>query len=225
MKALERSPIEIVMNVDGLYEGNLIPYYQALVADSTGRSNPYHNARHGLHVMCAVYAGAKFHNLPPREVRNLCIAAPFHDINHSGKSRGKDSLEIEVALMTLRQYIQPEDDGELRNISDIIRATEYPYVMPKDALSVSQQLIRDADMSQNFSDVWIQQSWFGLAEELGYDPIAFLGVRPAFLRNIEFHSEWGRAVLEPERLPKILEAEEYIRALGEKMPPEYRLAA
>lgn len=225
MKPRECSPIEIVTNVEGLFEGNLIPYYQALVADSTGRSNPYHNARHGLHVMWASYAGGKFHNLSLREMRSLCIAAIFHDINHSGKSRGKDSVEIEVSLMTLRQYIQPEDEGEIRNISDIIQATEYPYVMPKDALSICQQIIRDADMSQNFSPVWIQQSWFGLAEELGYDPIAFLGVRPAFLRAVEFHSEWGQATLEPERAPAIIEAEEYIRALGEKMPPEYRLAA
>lgn len=225
MKPRECSPIEIVTNVEGLYEGNLIPYYQALVVDSMGRSNPYHNTRHSLHVMWSCYAGAKFHGFGPRDTRNICIAGEFHDINHPGKIRGKDRLNIEVAIQTLKEYLQPEDRDEFQNISDIMWATEFPYVIPDAKLSVSQRIIRDADMSQNFSDVWIQQCWFGLAEELGYDPIAFLGTRPAFLRAVEFHSEWGRAVLEPKRVPAILEAEEYIRALGNKMPPEFRLAA
>lgn len=225
MKTSWRSPIEIVTNVEGLYEGDLIPYYRALVLDSTGRSNPYHNIRHALHVLCAAYAGGKFHKLSRRALRNLLIAAIFHDFNHSGKLRGKDRLEIEMALMMLRVYLQPEDLGELENISNIIWATEFPYKIPEAELSLEQKIVRDADMSQNFSDVWIQQCWFGLAEELSYDPIAFIGTRPAFLHSIVFHSDWGKAELEPKRLPAILEAEGYIEALGDKMPPEYRLAA
>lgn len=225
MTKLSYSPFEIVTNVEGLYEGDLIPYFKTLTVDSTGRSNPYHNVCHTLDVLQAVYEAAKFHGLSADELLNLCIAAIFHDMNHPGRSRSKDRFNIEVALVMLRANILPQHRSRVPEISDLIWATEYPYTIPESELSLSQQIMRDADMCQNFSPAWIQQSWFGLAEELRYDPVAFLGTRPAFLRAIHFHSGWGKTVLEPKRIPAILEAEGYIRRLGESMPPEWRLLA
>lgn len=224
MKKLSHSPFEIVTNAEGLYEGNLVPYYKTLTVDSTGRSNPYHNTSHILDVLQAVYEGGKFHGLTGEDLLSLCIAAIFHDMNHPGESRGKDRFNIEVALVMLRANILPQHRAQIDKISEIIWATEFPYKIPSNELSLSQQIMRDADLCQNFSPAWIQQCWFGLAEELRCDPVGFLGTRPAFLRAVEFQSGWGKTVLEPKRLAAIIEAEDQIRALGENMPSEYRLA-
>ncbi|MEZ4114149.1 MAG: hypothetical protein R3B65_01675 [Candidatus Paceibacterota bacterium] len=75
-------------------------------------------------------------------MRDLLIAALFHDFNHSGKSRGKDGEEIEVALMSLRHYILPEDRDRLIFISNIIKATQFPYVVPENELTISMRIIR-----------------------------------------------------------------------------------
>lgn len=194
----------------------MLVYTQSFIY-SMGIGNPYHNLRHGLHTMWECYDGGTFHNLSPRKLRNLLIAGLKHDENHSGKIV-KDADEIAVAITTLRATIQPEDADELENIESLIRATQFPYVIPEEELTISQQIIRDADMSQNFSPVWVQQSWIGLSQEMGMvNPFKLLRMRPDFLKGIKFHSEWGKQKFEPRRLPAIKEAYGHIKMfIGEE---------
>lgn len=218
--------VDIIDNKHGLYIGNLRYYFQVLLKDSTNMINPYHNIRHILHVLWQCYDGGVYHKLGPRKMRDLLIAAIFHDFNHSGKSLGKDWEEIEVALMSLRHYILPEDRDRLIFISNIIKATQFPCVVPENELTISMRIIRDADISQNFSPAWIQQCWIGLAEEFGVDPINFLGEGNLnFLKGIKFYSVWGQEKFEEQRLKQIQEVETYVDILNNDQPPTARVAA
>ena len=41
----------ILLNREGLYEGNLTHYFRAMVRFARNLDNPYHNGRHMLHVL------------------------------------------------------------------------------------------------------------------------------------------------------------------------------
>jgi len=195
------------------------------VLDSTSLANPYHNLRHGLHVTWESYDGGIFHLLNPEELRCLLIASLFHDANHSGKIHGKDHEEIETALLTLRTNLLPEDKPRYGKIESILRATEFPYIVPENELSVAGRIIRDADLSQNFSPVWIQQSWIGLAQEMGMDPMKFLRMQPNFLRSVKFFSGWGVNKFEPLKEPHIQEIITFIERLDGDEPTSLKMAS
>src|SRR5580704_3760633 len=77
---------EIIGNEKGLYEGDLIFYFQTLFFRSSNLHNPYHNFRHMLHVLWLCYKACLHYEkkLTPREMRNLLVAALFHDFDHPG---------------------------------------------------------------------------------------------------------------------------------------------
>ena len=77
---------EIIGNEENLYEGNLILYFRILFYNSTNLKNPYHNFRHTLHVLWLCQKACRYYQkkLTPRQMRNLLIAALFHDFDHPG---------------------------------------------------------------------------------------------------------------------------------------------
>ncbi len=149
-------------------------------------------------------------------MRNLLIAILFHDFDHSGML-GEDDLNIERAVRGLQKHILPKDLPFLGEISALIReATQYPYVVAADQLSLSGQILRDADVSQVFSVAWIQQVIIGLASEWGKTPIDVLKMQEPFLRTLKFHTQWAKEQF-PQRdiEAKIAEAHELIKLLTE----------
>lgn len=206
------------------YEGHIRPYVKALLVDSTGINNPYHNPRHGLHVAWQCYDASIYYQLSARDTGNLIKGAIMHDFDHSGKIRGRDAEEIESAIRALKYVCPPEDRENIPEIEAIIRATQYPYVIPDEKLTLPMRIIRDADMSQNFSDVWIQQSWLGLAEEMGVDPVKFLKIQPEFLEKITFHTGWAKEKFEEKRAARISEIKTFIDIIDGKDPELLRVA-
>lgn len=184
---------EIIKNEDNLYEGDLIHYFREIFKHAKNLANPYHNFRHLFHTFylcyeaCIYYAG----EMTPREMRNLLIAALFHDFDHPGRT-GNDDLNIEIALRGLRKHILPEDQGHLDTISSLIWATEYPYAVPTAELNLGARILRDADGSQALSIAWIQQTIFGLAAEMSLSPQTVLSMQEKFLSNLEFGSAWAK---------------------------------
>ena len=77
---------EIIGNEENLYEGNLILYFRILFYNSNNLKNPYHNFRHTLHVLWLCQKACRYYQkkLTPRQMRNLLIAALFHDFDHPG---------------------------------------------------------------------------------------------------------------------------------------------
>lgn len=185
--------ITIINNEEGLYEGNLCHYFK-VIFNSSGIHNPYHNLRHYLHTTCSVYTGAKYmgyyKKYGKRNFRALLIAALFHDLGHSGKI-GNDKREICCAIEKTKQHILKDDKDLLQDITNFIKSTEFPHNhsnIPSDG----EALLRDADMCQNFSDVWMQQIIIGLASESELQPIELLKKQLEFLPNIKFATDWAK---------------------------------
>jgi len=211
---------ELIENEDDLYEGDLTHYFRALFLKAANLNNPYHNLRHTLHVLWLCHKACRYYEneLTPRQMRMLLIAALFHDFDHPGRPHpGKadpDRINIGIAIAALRRHITPEDRALLPDIEAIIEATHYPYDVASDELDLLGQIIRDADLAQALSPVWIQQIVIGLAQEWGAQPIAVLKSQVPFLSNLRFNTEWARRLFPPQLLAaKIREAQELLRLL------------
>lgn len=149
-------------------------------------------------------------------MRNLLIGILFHDFDHSGLF-GNDDLNIERALRGLRKYILDDDRDDVEYIEPIIRATEYPYTISSQDLSLSQFIIRDADLSQALNVAWIQQVVLGLAKEWNQKPIDVLKSQEPFLKILKFETQWAKDLYPEEKIKeKIEEARELFEILEEK---------
>lgn len=209
---------DIILNTSGLYQGDLGHYFRVTMAHATNLKHPYHNFRHVFHVMWLCYAACVFYRteLSPRQMRNLLIAAIFHDFNHSGRT-GDDFFNIQVAIMALGMYIAEEDRPFLADIEALIRPTEYPYKVAAATLSLSGQILRDADASQALSVAWVQQIIFGLSSEMSIGPIKVFEMQEAFLRGIKFATQWAREMFSSEVIEeKITEAKGYLEIIHAK---------
>jgi len=218
MKTKSGSLPEIICNDHNLYEGDLIEYFQTVFYHAQNLKYPYHNFRHIFHVVWLCYQACIFYigTLTPREMRNLLIAALFHDFDHSGMI-GNDDLNIERAVRGFKRYIMKEDQGHVEEIISLIRATEYPYKVSSESLTLLSQIIRDADMSQALSEAWIQQVIFGLASEWNKKPIEVLEMESIFHKNLKFHTEWALSMFSQEDIDKkIAEANELLELLKTK---------
>lgn len=182
---------EIIRNEDNLYEGNLISYFRAVFNDARNLCNPYHNFRHMCHVTYLCYQACVFYKskLNKREMRNLLIAALFHDFDHTGKS-SPDKVNINRAIKALKSHLAEEDRDQFDNIAEIIQATKWPYT--KEPANPLGMIIRDADMSQGLTIAWIQQVVFGLATEWDKTPLEILKIQPSFLKEQEFRTTWAK---------------------------------
>ena len=224
---------KIIGNEECLYEGDLAKYFRVLFFKSNNLYNPYHNFRHMLHVLWLCHKACRYYQsrLAPRQMRNLLITALFHDFDHPGHPHpgvdDPDRINIEIALaglrqyimpadraFHLRQYIMPADRAFLLDIEALIRATQYPYKIGSEKLDLLGKIIRDADLAQALSPVWIQQVVIGLAQEWGVTPLEALRRQVPFLVGLRFSTEWAGELFPPELVQaKIEEAEQLLRLL------------
>ena len=91
---------KIIGNEENLYEGNLIYHFQVLFFRANNLYNPYHNFRHMSHVLWLCYKACQYysHELPPRQMRALLIAALFHDFDHTGRPIGETRIRTVSTL-------------------------------------------------------------------------------------------------------------------------------
>lgn len=197
---------DVIRNTSGFYAGDLRHYFKAVFFNARNWNNPYHNFRHIFHVLWLCYDACGFYRKVGavgwtlERARNLLIAAIFHDYDHSGRT-GRDDLEIQRAIDGLRKHIEEADKWNLEEIESIIKDTQFPYQVPGEKLGrLESQILRDADISQALSPVWLQQVIFGLALEMNVPPIKMLEMQESFLRNaIKPLTAWGQ-----ERFPQQL---------------------
>ena len=182
----------VIRNDDGAYSGDLIHYFRVVFYNARNLSNPYHNFRHLFHVLWLCFSAAQFYatSLSKHDIRELLIAAMFHDFDYTGMM-GNDDVNITLALRGLKKHLLVEDGDSYPNIEKLIRATQYPYVIPVEELDLRGKIIRDADLSQALSPAWIQQVIFGLSEEWNKAPIEVLLAQVGFLNSVKFHTEWA----------------------------------
>src|ERR1700722_10358741 len=219
---------EIIGNEESLYEGNLVLYFRILFYNSNNLRNPYHNFRHTLRVLWLCQKACRYYQkkLTPRQMRNLLIAALFHDFDHPGHphpgEQDPDRINIRIAIAGLRRHIMADDRASLPEIEALIEATHYPYKTAGEELDLLGKILRDADLAQVFSPVWIQQVVIGLAGERGVKPIEILRAQASFLDTLSFHTRWARQMFpqelikaksgEAEKLARLLETDPAIAA-------------
>ncbi|MDB5194662.1 MAG: hypothetical protein JWN50_676 [Parcubacteria group bacterium] len=208
----------VIRNDDHTYEGNLIHYFRAVFNHAQNLGNGYHNFRHLTHVMWLCHEACLYYatRLSPREMRNLLIAALFHDFDHTGISV-PDVHNIMRAVRGLALHLAEEDMPYHVNIADLIEATEYPHVELSEALSLPARILRDADMGQSFSVAWIQQVVFGFSKEWGMPPLEVLKRQEHFHEGLVFETEWARQKFPRSAIEaKVAEAREMILLLADE---------
>lgn len=185
---------DIINNSGNLYEGNLRPYARVIFA-APNIYHGYHGLRHMLHVTWVCYQACNYYQqlrkLTPREMRNLLVAAMFHDYGHVGK-QGDDVHNITVAIKCLRDNLLIEDDQWRLEIESIIEVTQFPHRELNQNSKLEQLIIRDADMSQAFGPAWIGEILTGLGLELGKSPREMLEHQMKFLQVVHFHTDFGK---------------------------------
>lgn len=212
---------EIIGNDRGLYDGDLRHYFRILFFAAKNLDDPYHNLRHMLHVTWLCYQACLYYRqqLTPRQIRNLLIAALFHDFDHPGQPHpgevDPDGVNIALAIAALRRHVALEDRPFLPAIEALIDATHYPYTIDGAALDLPGLIIRDADLAQALSPAWIQQVVVGLARERRVEPLVILRQQPAFLAALAFNTKWARERFPPPLIAaKSAEAERLLSLLA-----------
>lgn len=173
--------------------------YEQACSLGTSWMLPYHNWYHTLCMIENVIEGAKYHDLPFRSMKHLAIAALFHDYDHSG-GYNADNLNIKEALRSLAWQLNDVGyhEQDIDEISRIIKATEYPYVI--ECLSIEQKIIRDADLMQGLRPDWKAMLIDGLGEEMSIRLDKKLTMEEMlegqlkFITDIDPLSGWGRYV-------------------------------
>lgn len=153
---------------------------------SSSINAPYHNLWHTISMIEDCYDGYVHETGSDFGCKNLIIAAIFHDIDHS-QGKYSDDVNIKVALARVDEL--PYNTEEIK---DIIRATQYPYVIPADELSLEQKIIRDADLMSSFKLTLLPHCLVGLSEELNIDLVKMFDGQERFIENSEFNTQWGR---------------------------------
>lgn len=211
---------QIITNAESLYEGNLRHYFSVLFHTAQNVNHPYHNWRHMMHVTTMAYFACQHHNNELRrlQIREILIAAMFHDADHSGLL-GQDDLNIERAVRVFKAHMLPEDQPHQNNIVSLMQDTEFPYKVSSDGLLLNARILRDADMAQVFSLAWMQQVIFGFASEWRKAPLDVLRLQIPFLDNITFSTEWGQTTY-PKKVveEKIEEVKQLLELLDLKVP-------
>lgn len=212
----------IFKNTAGLYEGNLEHYYKKIFLEGKNHHNGYHNFRHNMNILWECYQAVVYYNkhhpgqISPREARCLLIAAMYHDFDHSGMM-GHDDLNVERAVRGFKAHMLPDDAENFVLVEVILRATQYPYPPRESEVSLLEQIIRDADLSQCLSIAWMQQVIFGLAQEWRKSPIDVLRGQIPFLKSLKFKTEWAEHAFPQESIDaKIEEVKEHLAILDGK---------
>jgi hypothetical protein len=101
----------------------------------------------------------------------LLVSAMFHDFSHSGGVH-PDSVNIDTAIggmeRCLRNYLNNDRETEaiIHECAEIIKATQYPYVIDDKDLSIRQRIIRECDVLVAFYDDMTIQTIVGLMTEM-----------------------------------------------------------
>jgi hypothetical protein len=175
-------------------ELNLEPYLKILLEKNTANRAPYHNLYHTLCVMKNAYMIAGAEAVSDEDERTLCVAALFHDFDHSA-GKLKDVENVKNAISNFLEYSQESPEVN-EKIVDIIKATEYPYVIEDSKLNHLQKIIRDADLLQICADNYLQMNILGLSEELNIPLDKFATGTISFLKGLKFYTEYAKSKIE-----------------------------
>lgn len=180
--------------------------FKYISINSKSNTLPYHNMEHLMLVFNNAYHASNYYKinetLHDKAEEELCVAALFHDVNHSG-GKLTDSENISNSISSFKSFWVEYNDGELgkeesefqENVISIIEATEFPH---KDIdLNIQQKIIRDCDMMSFNDDGHIYHYLFGMKEEFGIEDFNDqLKNQTNFILNMELYTDWGKEMFE-----------------------------
>lgn len=170
--------------------------FKYLFTTNQSNSGPYHNLFHACTVTCAAYEMGIDENLQEIDLNELLVAAIMHDYGHSLGKQKDDRYNIIAAKNGILMWADQnkelieKSNINIQNVLSIVDATQYPYVLAEEDLTIKQKIIRDADMCQIMQSNWLQQNILGLSEEIGIDPIDFLSKQKDFINGIVPRTTW-----------------------------------
>lgn len=175
---------------------NIVVLYNWYIRNCESLNLPYHNLSHTLGMMTLITKLYKFSQfkkdygfkLSDEDFYLLMVSALFHDYNHSG-GKFDDETNVGIAISGLEECLNGifKDDMTTRYIfekcSEIIKATQYPYVIADSDLTLLQRIIRECDILVCFYDDFITHNVFGLWKEMntGLDIVEYAGMYYRFI--------------------------------------------
>jgi hypothetical protein len=192
------NPLQIIHE-----EGDiLIRAFRYVVKHNKSNNAPYHHLNHMLRVMGYCEEGCKYHKIEGKPRVNLLVAALFHDFNHS-QGEHDDEWNIKEAKKGVRDWYSNnplnQTNINLKKVLEIIDATQYPYIIESDDLTLEQSIIRDADLMISQDSDWMGNMIVGLSQEMGVDDfMKMTDGQHRFHKSIKMCSPWGKLVYEKE---------------------------
>ena len=210
-------------------------YWAEFLRTNPSNYLPYHNLQHTIHMIEDAFAGAVAENLAPfiehPIMKAHILAAMFHDYGHKGGIYRLDPKQVEAGLVKSApdsvniQIAIDKVSGmlamgfwpmgvSLGSVVNGIQATQFPYEIPAEELTLSGRILRDADILMATKASLLSTNLFGLSAEMGF-PLELLAPRnKEFLSGIKQSTDWGKAIW-AAHLPRILEEHDaFIRAWG-----------
>lgn len=192
--------------------------FKYIILNNKSNDNPYHNLNHLLTVLKYCYIGSKKELITDeKELRELLLAAIFHDVNHSGGKK-TDDINVSNSKKAIKEFVESQKiDVSIDAINEILDATQYPYVLDDSKLNKRQSIIRDADLMQVFEYNWIHQNIYGLSSELNMGFLDFVKPQRKFLDSVEFNTKWGKKMKKELWKRAISQYEMFERACSVKL--------
>jgi hypothetical protein len=188
---------------------NIIFYAFQFTEQGNHTKNPYHNERHCYAVLELSLKYLTMANVPAAnfyEELALCLAALFHDYNHSGSplSVVEDKINIKAAIAGLRVFKDSLKEDRVSKActfhlmfdlaEEAIKCTRVKVVngiitFPKKPETLIQEILRDSDVTMPLSELGRTLNK-GLAKEMGkpYNK-TFRKSSIAFLNNVRLYTD------------------------------------
>lgn len=153
---------------------------------------PYHNIHHTLTMFRHLEMLKQKTEITEHEHLLLQIAVFFHDFNHSG-GEYIDQVNIQFATQAINDFKKEYSNNNLTNedwkqIKEIIKATEYPYIINDEDLTICQKIIRDLDLLMGLETTFIETTIVGLAKEFNRSIESMIKDQINFIKSVKFHT-------------------------------------
>jgi predicted metal-dependent HD superfamily phosphohydrolase len=179
----------------------------------------YHNLEHTQAVVRAAEIVGRESDLSDDEMESVLVAAWLHDIGYVNGGADHEAAAAEMAQQLLSEWGAPA--RKAMEVADAIRATR----MPQQPHTMVSKVLCDADLYQLSQPDHLKHS-HKLREELesqkgeSIPEEEWLRTTLEFLQSHQYHTPYGKTVLEREKKKNIKELR---KALGDPLPEDKRI--
>jgi hypothetical protein len=177
-------------------EADVLPRaFRYIIDNNSSNHAPYHHLNHMLRVMSFCNEGCKYHRLTGKSRTNLLVAALFHDFNHTMGEK-PDDANIQNAIQGVQLWYSSNPlnstNINIERVIEIIKATQYPYVINQEDLTLEQSIIRDADLMVPLESDWVGNLIVGLSSEMKINDFKKMAEgQYKFYSGVVMNSPWG----------------------------------